>query len=254
MARGESYEKFVEKYKPKKTTDDCYTPPKVYQAVLDWVVEEYGVDRDKVVRPFYLGGDYEHFDYSNGAVVVDNPPFSILQKIKNFYVEREIPFFLFAPALTLMGGKDPEVVSYVMVGETIVYENGAKISTGFVTNLDQYRLRLSQSLKQRIKEAQAEAQTTFPKYAYPPNVLNGALAGKYLNAGVALVVSVNECTVVRQLDAQAPYGKEIFGRGMLLSEGKTKELQTKFRQREEKVPDHVWELSEREKAIIAELE
>ena len=27
------YEGFVEKFKPKKTTDDCYTPPAVYEAV-----------------------------------------------------------------------------------------------------------------------------------------------------------------------------------------------------------------------------
>lgn len=28
MAYGETYEEFVEKFKPKKTTDDCYTPPR----------------------------------------------------------------------------------------------------------------------------------------------------------------------------------------------------------------------------------
>lgn len=27
------YEGFVEKFKPKKTTDDCYTPPEIYEAV-----------------------------------------------------------------------------------------------------------------------------------------------------------------------------------------------------------------------------
>lgn len=26
MARGETYEQFVDKFKQKKTTDDCYTP------------------------------------------------------------------------------------------------------------------------------------------------------------------------------------------------------------------------------------
>ena len=35
MARGESYEEFVEKFKIKKTTDDCYTPKNVYEIVLD---------------------------------------------------------------------------------------------------------------------------------------------------------------------------------------------------------------------------
>lgn len=35
MKRNETYEKFVEKFKPKKTTDDCYTPPEVYKLIKD---------------------------------------------------------------------------------------------------------------------------------------------------------------------------------------------------------------------------
>ena len=72
------YDGFVEKFKPKKTTDDCYTPEPVYNAVRDWVVEEYGLDASKFVRPFYPNGDYENYDYPDDCVVVDNPPFSIL--------------------------------------------------------------------------------------------------------------------------------------------------------------------------------
>lgn len=34
MARGETYEQFVDKFKQKKTTDDCYTPAKVRTAFL----------------------------------------------------------------------------------------------------------------------------------------------------------------------------------------------------------------------------
>lgn len=55
MARGETYEEFVDKFRPKKTTDDCYTPPHVYDAVLGWVAREYGVDPRDVVRPFWPG-------------------------------------------------------------------------------------------------------------------------------------------------------------------------------------------------------
>lgn len=33
------YNGFVEKFKPKKTTDDCYTPVEVYEAVLHFVGE-----------------------------------------------------------------------------------------------------------------------------------------------------------------------------------------------------------------------
>ena len=74
------YDGFVEKFKPKKTTDDCYTPPLVYEAVSEWVSSQYGLDKNKFFRPFYPGGDYESEDYTD-KIVVDNPPFSILSKI-----------------------------------------------------------------------------------------------------------------------------------------------------------------------------
>lgn len=51
------YAAFVEKFKPKKTTDDCYTPENIYDVVADWVAEEYGADRDAFVRPFWPGAD-----------------------------------------------------------------------------------------------------------------------------------------------------------------------------------------------------
>ena len=38
------YEKFVEKFKPKKTTDDCYTPPAIYEVVAEYVSKEYGLN------------------------------------------------------------------------------------------------------------------------------------------------------------------------------------------------------------------
>ena len=34
MAKSQPYDEFVDKFKPKLTTDDCYTPPLVYEAVL----------------------------------------------------------------------------------------------------------------------------------------------------------------------------------------------------------------------------
>ena len=46
MARGETYEEFVGKFQPKLTTDDCYTPPEVYEAVADYVSRRFGVRRE----------------------------------------------------------------------------------------------------------------------------------------------------------------------------------------------------------------
>lgn len=100
----EDYEGFVEKLKPKKTTDDCFTPPAIYQVVLDYAVARYGIDPEKGIRPFYPGGDYEAEDYG-GLTVVDNPPFSMLSRIIDFYQRNRVPFFLFAPTLTCLSSR-----------------------------------------------------------------------------------------------------------------------------------------------------
>ena len=93
MSKSKTYEEFVEKFKPKKTTDDCFTPPLVYDAVLEWVVEEYGIDAAHVVRPFWPGKNYQAQEYPENCVVIDNPPFSILSKVCEYYLDRGIRFF-----------------------------------------------------------------------------------------------------------------------------------------------------------------
>lgn len=55
------YGGFVEKFKPKRTTDDCYTPPEVYAVVLDYVRERWGVDEADVARLFWPDDDFESF-------------------------------------------------------------------------------------------------------------------------------------------------------------------------------------------------
>ena len=59
----EEYLAFVDKFKTKKTTDDCYTPPEIYRVVAEWVASQYQVDQTSFVRPFYPGGDYKRFSY-----------------------------------------------------------------------------------------------------------------------------------------------------------------------------------------------
>ena len=98
-ADDSEYQAFVDKFKPKKTTDDCYTPEPIYEAVRAWAVRRYALGDAPIVRPFFPGGDYENTDYPDGCVVIDNPPFSILSQICRTYMERGIRFFLFAPTL-----------------------------------------------------------------------------------------------------------------------------------------------------------
>ncbi len=40
MPKSNTYEEFIDKFKLKKTTDDCYTPNAIYKAVKDWAIKE----------------------------------------------------------------------------------------------------------------------------------------------------------------------------------------------------------------------
>jgi hypothetical protein len=77
---NEEYNDFVAKFAPKLTTDDCYTPPAVYDAVLEWVRKEYGISEDTpIIRPFFPNGDFENYDY----IFCEGRP--ILRLVKQFW-------------------------------------------------------------------------------------------------------------------------------------------------------------------------
>ena len=229
MSRGETYEEFVDKFKPKLTTDDCYTPPKIYAAVRDWACAKYGIDPAKIVRPFYPGGDYENYKYPDGAVVLDNPPFSILSKICAFYLDRQIPFFLFAPSLTAFGGKKITTrMNHIFCNAEIVYENGAIVKTAFVTSFGgdivaQTAPDLGKTLRRLNDEARHAAAKQLPKYEYPAHVLTAAMMQRYALRGIDFEVRRGECVSVAGLDSQKEKKKAIYGYGLLLSDKKAAE-------------------------------
>lgn len=243
---SEEYKAFVEKFKPKKTTDDCYTPDNVYEAVLEWVCERYDVKPENVVRPFWPGGDYMRFPYKSDSVVVDNPPFSILSQITDFYLAHEIPFFLFAPTLTnFSSGMDK--VCHVIVASAVTYENGAVVDTSFITNMDDLLVLADTDLAKRIKEEdeknrKAKAKS-LPKYAYPPQLVTAAMVRYIVSHGVPYRLKKSDAFHVRALDHQRAAGKSIFGSGFLISE----------KAAAEKAAAEKWKLSDRELQIVAEL-
>lgn len=148
------YKEFEDKFKPKKTTDDCYTPDNIYETVADYVATRFKVDRNKFVRPFYPGGDYEKYNYMSDNIVVDNPPFSILAQIVKWYQSQGIKFFLFAPGLTIIGLT--RHANIICVGYTVTYENGAKVNTSFVTNMTDNLIESSSKLYKRLENADKE--------------------------------------------------------------------------------------------------
>ena len=251
MAKQISFEDFCEKFKPKKTTDDCYTPPTIYEVIKNWACKEYGIDPDKIVRPFYPGGDYENFDYAPDAVVLDNPPFSIFAQICEFYLERGIPFFLFAPSLTCLSQRRVAMrMNHIICDCKIVYENGAVVPTSFVTSyggdvVAQSQPELTQLVNAESARLRHEGARKLPKYEYPWNVLTAAMLQKYSKYGVDYKVDRGECEVIRALDAQRNAGKAAFGGGLLLCSRAAAE-----RAAAERAAAHVWELSPRELAVI----
>lgn len=73
QAKLTDYDGFVEKFKPKLTTDDCYTPPQIYEIIKNWAVEKYGLQGRTILRPFKPGGDYEAEEYSEGCTTAESP-------------------------------------------------------------------------------------------------------------------------------------------------------------------------------------
>lgn len=215
------YDAFTDKFEPKLTTDDCYTPGEVYQAVKDWACSEYGIDPDSCVRPFYPGGDYERFDYPDSCTVLDNPPFSILAKIIDFYEERGIPYFLFGPQLTLFSSNRP--CNYVCCGAVIEYENGAKVNTGFVTSYGEWKIDTAPGLAEAVERAQIKAKqeaegTPMNIWQLPENVITSAMMGKLGKRGIPFRVPRGSCKFVRKLDNQKR-GAALYGGGFIVSNG-----------------------------------
>ena len=248
---NEEYNEWLDKFEDKKTTDDCYTPDIIYEAIADWVASEYKLDRNRFVRPFYPGGDYESENYVPGCVVVDNPPFSILAEIVRFYTERKIKFFLFAPALMLFNASSSYSSSCaICTGNAITYENGASIPTSFVTNLeDGLRFRTAPGLYAAIKEANKEytknLHADLPKYSYPDYVATAACINILSKYGVDFSVGLSESYRISSLESQKAEGKTIFGSGYLISEKAAAEKAAA-----EKAAAIRWEISEAEWEII----
>lgn len=247
------YDGFVEKFKTKKTTDDCYTPLTVYQAVLDWLAANVeGFAARKVVRPFWPGGDYLNFDYPPGCVVVDNPPFSIYAQIVRFFISEGIDFFLFAPSLTQpVIGAD---ITYIVTMIDITYENGALVRTSFTTNLfPGLTLWACPSLYDVIRKAQPRIDKSHQKIIYPDEVLTASLLGKIVCRGVELKVPSSDCIMVRCLDNMKKDGKALFGNGFLLSRRAAAERAAAERAAAALNKAYEIRLSDRELRIVEEL-
>jgi ParB-like chromosome segregation protein Spo0J len=257
---SEEYQEFLQKFEAKKTTDDCYTPDNVYAVVKDWAVKRYGLQNRAIIRPFYPGGDYQKEDYPKNCVALDNPPFSLLSEIRNWYQERGISYFLFAPALTIFSANKDD--SYIYTGNRILYENGATIATAFITNMPEKKIFVPSDLHHAIEAANKEnyrkQKKELPAYKYPDEVITTGWLQYIADHEIDFSVEEKEVSFIRVMDAQKESGKKIFGGGWLISEKAAAEKAAAEKAAAEKaaaekVNVSVWELSAREKEIVRSL-
>jgi len=261
------YEGFVDKFEVKKTTDDCYTPPEIYNIVLEYVSKNYNLEGKEIVRPFFPGGDYEAIEYKENSVVIDNPPFSIITKISRFYIEKNIPFFLFAPHLTLFS---PDIdCTHIVVGGAVTYENKATVKTSFLSNMmGNAKVIGCPELYEKIKDFNDSNKVRLPKYEYPLNVLTVSHVSWCVERGIPIVMNKNEVVHIRELDSQKVHKKTLFGSGFLISEKAAAEKAAAEKAAAEKAAAEkaaaekaaaekeniiIWELSDRELEIIKNL-
>ena len=255
---SDEYENFIDKFQEKKTTDDCYTPQNVYDAVKEYVVKKYNLGGREIIRPFYPGGDYQNYKYPENCIVIDNPPFSIITSICDWYNEKGIDFFLFTPYLTNFGAR----ANHILTDVTTTYENGAKVNTAFLTNLGDVFIESNPELQKIIEEENRknirEEKPEVVKYKYPKEVITSTKIGYLAKYGVKVELKENECMLSRALDKQKEDGKGIFGNGFLVSKEAAERLEAAEIQAEKNKEiqaekEIVWELSEREQAIVDNL-
>lgn len=207
-----------------KTSDDTFTPPKVYEVILEYINEKIiPIDSIEIQRPFYPGGDYqkEAETYNEKSVVIDNPPFSICSKIIDFYIKNNIKFFIFTNGLTIFNYllRDIHLLCpYV----TLEYDNGVKVNTCFAHNLLPKGVTISGELRERLSKLAKKQTGERKKYQYPNEVLSVGQSLELVKQ-IKGEVTITNYKCVSGLNHKGKQ-KKLFGKAMILSKGEQAKL------------------------------
>ena len=249
------YDSFVAKFTDSnaKTTDDCYPPKDVYEAVVTYVGSVTDLTDKVILRPFYPGGDYENAEYPDNGIVIDNPPFSIFTKICRFYTTLDIPFFLFGPGLTIASAC--KYCTAVIINECVTFENGASVRLNFASNLYGDTIIMTEpSLGRMIAECPSQhTKPMLPKYEYPINVLSVSDMQTIARNGIKFSIDRDECNIIRTLDCHPKQGG-LYGDHFLICTDKAqqKEKMKQTKASGEKIYTQI-PLSPRERKIVEHL-
>jgi hypothetical protein len=187
--------------------------------------------------------------------VVDNPPFSILASIIDWYNERGIRYFLFGPQLTLLGTAAGRCTC-LAVGVQITYANGAEVNTSFVTNMEDKDIvaradaRLYKSVDAANLSQFEGEKKRMPRYTWPKEVIMSPFLHRCAQYGLDFELRKNECQLIEELEQQREVGKAIFGKGYLVSNAVLNRRLQAEAIIAEKEDAYVWELTDNERKII----
>lgn len=191
------------------TTDECYTPPAVYDTVLGYAVERYHLQGKHIVRPFVPSGNYQQYVYDKNDVVIDNPPFSMTTEITKWYINHDIPFFLFINglyAVSLSRGLHGKATVIATNTNASFYHkpNNKVVKLGFVTNLEPKDIVLRGDVALTNKLNSLAKKKVLNKFKYPENIVRNSDILKAIRRGVGLQLTTNNCLFKDNLD----YNKE----------------------------------------------
>ena len=84
-------------------------------------------------------------------------------------------------------------------------------------------------------------------------MVTAALMQKYAKRGVDFAVRQHECQLIGRMDSQRESGKVIYGHGLLLNDDAARRHAAAERAAAERAAAKVWELSDREKKLVADM-
>lgn len=117
--------------------------PAVRNCVKNHVLTTYSstLSGYTTIEPFYSGDNYTAIDYTN-KVVVDEPPFSQIMDILDYYRTNGVYFFLYIPALCDVDKLTRHNRTLIDTGATLIKQNDTTTFTSFVTNLEPSNVKL----------------------------------------------------------------------------------------------------------------
>lgn len=205
----QSYDDFIKKFRPINGSDECYTPIPVFECVYNYVRELFPqFNNMENLRPFKPNGNFLKENYTN-KIVIDNPPFTILSNIIQYYKLNNIKFWLFAPTLTIMHYY--KKCDIVLTKLNIKYTNGANINTSFVTNMfGDDRIVLDGILTRKINSLSPLPKKNKNLHPY---ILSGARLQKWVTFDKVITIKREDTLPI----ISSKY--KIFGNGVYVREG-----------------------------------